>query len=84
LREVIAEQLPESTKLVDSASLIAERAKQLLEDKQLLRMTAEPGSIDIYSSDSEDTFCRMATRFLDMAVDIVHYVELDACEESEE
>ena len=47
-------------------------------------MTAEPGSIDIYSSDSEDTFCRMATRFLDMAVDIVHYVELDACEESEE
>ncbi len=83
LRGVIADQLPESTKLVDSASLIAERAKQLLEDKKLLRLTPEPGSIDIYSSDSEDTFRRMATRFLDMAVDIVHYVELDACEESE-
>ena len=84
LRQIISEQLPERTKLVDSANFIARRAEELLAESDFLAPTSAESSLDIYSSDSEDTFRPLAARFLDIAIDIVHYVELDACEESEE
>ncbi|NLA82232.1 MAG: glutamate racemase [Clostridiaceae bacterium] len=78
LKETIAKALPAGTRLKDSAPSVAETAAEILEAEALLSDRERAGSLEFHCSDSEDTFRLQAGRFLDMPLDIVHHIDLDA------
>lgn len=84
LRKAIEKALPPGTVLGNGAESLALAARDLLSEQGLLAESELPGRLEFIVSDSEDTFRRQAERFLDMPVDIVHHIDLDACEGREE
>lgn len=78
LKETIAKALPADTRLMDSAPSVAETAAKILEEEALLSDREGKASLEFHCSDSEDTFRLQAGRFLDMPLDIVHHIDLDA------
>ncbi len=80
LRQPIARALPETTILVESGPEVALEVRGLLEKTKKLAPKESPARTDYWVSDSVDTFRHLAGRILDSPVDLVHHVDLDACE----
>lgn len=83
LRQAMADVLPPATRLVDSAPNVARRARRMLEERDALHPGESPGTMTFYTSDSPESFRRHAERFLDVPIDIVHHVDVEAYEAKE-
>ena len=83
LSKTIARALPAGTRLIESAPAVVKSVKLILEEAGMAATTGE-GLTEYHASDSVDTFQRLAGRFLDTHLDLVHHIDLDACEDREE
>lgn len=84
LKGAIAGALPPATLLIESAPAVVRTAGRILDEADLRASKTEEGLTEYYVSDSVDTFRRHAGRILDTTLDLVHHVDLDACEDREE
>ena len=84
LRGAIAGALPPGTSLIESAPAVVQTAGRILEETGLKAPQTNGAVTEYYVCDSVDTFCRNAGRILDTTLDLVHHIDLDACEDGEE
>lgn len=84
LKCAIAGALPPETRMIESAPAVVRTAVKILDEAGLRAPGTEGAVTEYYVSDSVDTFRRHAERILDTTLDLVHHVDLDACEGREE
>ncbi len=84
LRAAIAGALPPDTALIESAPAVVRTARRILEETGLRALKTSGAVTEYHVSDSVDTFRRNAGRILDTNLDLVHHIDLDACEDREE
>ncbi|HZK28845.1 MAG TPA: glutamate racemase [Clostridia bacterium] len=84
LTQTIAGALPSNATLSDSASFVAKVVQETLRDCGLDMPAAPQGAIEIFCSDTRESFRRRAERFLDMNIDLVHHVDLESYEDEED
>ncbi|NLB27458.1 MAG: glutamate racemase [Clostridiaceae bacterium] len=84
LRGAIAGALPSGTTLIESAPAVVRTARRILEEAGLKALQTSGAVTEYHVSDSVDTFRRNAGRILDTNLDLVHHINLDACEDREE
>ncbi len=84
LRGAIAGALPSGTTLIESAPAVVRTARRILEEAGLKALQTSGAVTEYHVSDSADTFRRNAGRILDTNLDLVHHIDLDACEDREE
>ncbi|HPX93923.1 MAG TPA: glutamate racemase [Bacillota bacterium] len=84
LKGAIAKSLPAGTLLIESAPAVVRAAGKILDKSGMRSLKTKDALTEYYVSDSVEAFSRHAGRILDRAVDLVHHVDLDACEGREE
>lgn len=77
LRNSLKAYLPESIKIIDSASAVANFAKQRLNELKLSNPRKETGTEEYYVTDSPEAFARHAEQFLEKRVKKIAKAKVD-------
>ncbi len=76
LRKVIQRVMGEAVTLIDSGEAVADVVAKMLEEKNLMRASAEPRSESFYVTDSAARFRRVAEIFLGRSIDSIETISL--------
>jgi glutamate racemase len=76
LRKVIQRVMGEAVTLIDSGEAVADVVAKMLEEKNLMRASAEPRSESFYVTDSAARFRRVAEIFLGRSIDSIEAILL--------